>query len=139
VRKSQAAQKSVAPPPVQPVQADNPFNFTTSAVPISITRKRTYQPRLWHLITVIGIAVIVLLSAVIYSADPETRTGIFGMMVVFAFLTFSAFVYFLPTLVAVLNRHLNTMAIIVLNILLGWTFLGWVVALVWACMDTQRK
>jgi len=41
-------------------------------------------------------------------------------------------VYFLPTIVASSNKHLNTTAIAVLNILLGWTLLGWVIALVWA-------
>jgi hypothetical protein len=40
-------------------------------------------------------------------------------------------VYFLPTIVA--GRHPNSSAIFVLNLLLGWTFVGWVIALVWAC------
>lgn len=41
-------------------------------------------------------------------------------------------VYFLPVLVAFATRHRNILAIAVLNILLGWTLIGWVVALVWA-------
>ena len=40
--------------------------------------------------------------------------------------------YFLPSLVAVLRRHHNVVAIFVLNLTLGWTVLGWVAALVWA-------
>ncbi len=40
--------------------------------------------------------------------------------------------YFLPSLVAVLRRHHNVVAIFVLNLTLGWTLLGWVAALVWA-------
>lgn len=39
-------------------------------------------------------------------------------------------VYFLPTIVA--GRHRNSSAIFILNLLLGWTFVGWVIALVWA-------
>jgi hypothetical protein len=39
-------------------------------------------------------------------------------------------IYFLPTIVA--GRHHNSGAIFVLNLLLGWTFVGWVIALVWA-------
>ena len=39
-------------------------------------------------------------------------------------------IYFLPTIVGWSKR--NAGAIFVLNLLLGWTFVGWVVALVWA-------
>jgi hypothetical protein len=44
----------------------------------------------------------------------------------------SAFVYLLPTFIAGWRRNPRTTAIFVLNIFLGWTFLGWVAALVWA-------
>ncbi|MEI7820367.1 MAG: superinfection immunity protein [Verrucomicrobiota bacterium] len=43
--------------------------------------------------------------------------------------------YFLPSIV---GRHKgNVTAIVVLNIFLGWTFVGWVVALVWACTKDE--
>lgn len=45
-----------------------------------------------------------------------------------------AVVYCIPALVARVRDHQNMTAIVVLNLLLGWTLLGWVVALVWACM-----
>ena len=41
-------------------------------------------------------------------------------------------VYFIPTYVARRNHHHNQHAIFLVNLLLGWTFLGWVGALVWA-------
>src|SRR5580698_1838338 len=44
--------------------------------------------------------------------------------------------YFLPTIVA--GRHPNSSAIFVLNLLLGWTFVGWVIALVWACTKPSQ-
>jgi len=40
--------------------------------------------------------------------------------------------YFLPTLIAFLRQHKNKLAIFLLNLLLGWTILGWVVSLVWS-------
>lgn len=43
-----------------------------------------------------------------------------------------AAVYFIPIFVAVFRRHRNGLAIGMLNILLGWTVLGWILALVWA-------
>ena len=54
--------------------------------------------------------------------------GFFGFI---AFL-FSAVLYFLPTIIAVAGRRRNTFAIFLLNLFLGWTFIGWVVALVWS-------
>ena len=41
-------------------------------------------------------------------------------------------IYFVPTIVAIVRKVKNLAAIIVLNVLLGWTFLGWVGSLVWA-------
>lgn len=40
--------------------------------------------------------------------------------------------YFLPTLIAEIRGKVNASAIFVLNLFLGWTFIGWVVSLVWA-------
>jgi hypothetical protein len=41
-------------------------------------------------------------------------------------------IYFLPAIIAG-HRHLHDRtAITLLNLLLGWTFIGWVVALIWA-------
>ncbi len=44
--------------------------------------------------------------------------------------------YFLPTIVAQVNRKQTIAGIFLLNFLLGWTGLGWIGALVWAsCKD----
>ena len=40
--------------------------------------------------------------------------------------------YFLPTIVAARRYHHRTSQIFIVNLFLGWTFLGWVVALVMA-------
>lgn len=45
--------------------------------------------------------------------------------------------YFLPTIVALMTGKGNTLAIFVLNLFLGWTLVGWVVALVWACTKSK--
>jgi hypothetical protein len=41
-------------------------------------------------------------------------------------------IYFIPMMVANSRHHRNTAAIVVLNLFLGWTFVGWVVSLAWA-------
>lgn len=40
--------------------------------------------------------------------------------------------YFLPTIMAYSNKKKNGGSICLLNILLGWTIIGWIVALIWA-------
>lgn len=46
--------------------------------------------------------------------------------------------YFTPTLVARARYKRNAAAITVLNVFLGWTLIGWVIALVWACTVDQQ-
>jgi RsiW-degrading membrane proteinase PrsW (M82 family) len=53
-----------------------------------------------------------------------------GVILVPAFLVC---LYLLPAFVAGKRKHKNGAAILVLNLLLGWTVLGWIIALVWAC------
>jgi len=46
--------------------------------------------------------------------------------------------YFLPTIIGLLRRRTNKLAIFLLNLFLGWTFIGWVVALVWSVSAEAR-
>lgn len=55
--------------------------------------------------------------------------GAFGMLI-------AAVLYFVPTVVAFARGHHNRVAILLLNVFLGWTVIGWVGALVWAAMNT---
>jgi Superinfection immunity protein len=41
--------------------------------------------------------------------------------------------HFLPTIIAVARRHRSRLAIFLVNFFLGWTVIGWIVALIWAC------
>jgi hypothetical protein len=43
--------------------------------------------------------------------------------------------YFLPFALAFNRRRANTGAIFALNLFLGWSLIGWVVALVWALKE----
>ena len=48
-----------------------------------------------------------------------------------------ALLFFLPTVIALLRNHHNWVPIALVNVLLGWTVLGWVVALVWSFTATS--
>lgn len=53
------------------------------------------------------------------------------------FLFVSLLAYFAPAFVAAFREHHHLMPIIVLNAFGGWTFVGWIVALVWACLPVR--
>jgi hypothetical protein len=57
-----------------------------------------------------------------------------------ALLLLGAIGYVLPTLVAFLRREkLQSLGrIVTVNLLLGWTIVGWLVALVWASNDERK-
>lgn len=46
--------------------------------------------------------------------------------------------YVLPLIIAMARRAEHYTAIALINLLLGWTFLGWIAALVWGIADKQR-
>lgn len=49
------------------------------------------------------------------------------------------FIYFIPSLVANKRQHIQKTSILLLNIFLGWTFVGWVVALIWATLKDKNQ
>ena len=47
----------------------------------------------------------------------------------------SLILYFMPTIIAGARNRKNGGAIFVLNLFLGWTFIGWVGAMVWSLKE----
>jgi hypothetical protein len=45
--------------------------------------------------------------------------------------------YLLPTFIAFSRGHHQRAAILLLNLFLGWTFLGWLAALIWSATATR--
>lgn len=48
-------------------------------------------------------------------------------------------IYFLPAIIAAGRSHHNATAIFLLDLLLGWTAIGWILSLVWAATAVQQK
>lgn len=67
---------------------------------------------------------------------PELLGGVgmvlLGSVLGLAVLALLLMAYFMPTLIARDREHHNTGAIFVLNLVAGWMFIGWLVALVWS-------
>jgi hypothetical protein len=47
--------------------------------------------------------------------------------------------YLIPALIATLRGHQSVGGIWALNLFLGWTFIGWVLALAWSLSATSHK
>lgn len=48
-----------------------------------------------------------------------------------------AVLYIMPTVAASLRNHRQAVPIFLLNILLGWTLVGWAAALIWAFVEER--
>lgn len=77
-------------------------------------------------------------SCVPYPWDMPRRTLDLG------FLGFPLFiiglgVYFIPTIVGAARRTRSLVGIVLLNIFLGWTFVGWIGALVWSLVGARNR
>lgn len=59
----------------------------------------------------------------------QNDTGPLGMLVL---LFVVWMIYFMPTLNAYHRKHPNFNSILLLNLFLGWTLIGWVVSIVWS-------
>lgn len=46
--------------------------------------------------------------------------------------------FFLPSFIAMLRGHNNTFAIFLTNLLLGWSGIGWIVALIWSFTSIRK-
>ena len=62
-----------------------------------------------------------------------------GVLAGLGVILLGATVYFIPSIVARSKKHKNFSALLVLNIFLGVTYVGWVIALVWALIKEQHK
>lgn len=53
-------------------------------------------------------------------------------------LLIGAFLYFVPTIVAASRKVRNGASVFIINLFLGWTLIGWVVALAMAVRTVDR-
>ena len=70
--------------------------------------------------------------------SPTQSIDFLPMRLLFAILiSILSIFYFLPFAIAFHKKRANTGAIFALNLFLGWSLIGWVVALVWALKEEQ--
>lgn len=58
--------------------------------------------------------------------------------VIFILIGISIVVYLVPSMIAMARKSQRMGGVIVLNIFLGWTLLGWVGSFIWAVIDKKK-
>lgn len=93
----------------------------------------------WVVFAVIAVvAAVVIIAAVSSSFVEFAATGV-GLAVYLVLFAFGAVWYILPTLIARNRRHPNLVPIFVVNLFLGFSLVGWVVALAWSLMAIEPR
>lgn len=69
----------------------------------------------------------------------STEIGAGGVLFILIAASLAFVVYFLPSLVASRRRHHQAMVVFILNLFLGWTLLGWVIALAIAASTVKAE
>jgi hypothetical protein len=65
--------------------------------------------------------------------------GLFGALATLIPVILGLGLYCLPTIVSLVRGHANKSPIILVNLLLGWTLIGWAIALIWAFTDNAEE
>jgi hypothetical protein len=80
--------------------------------------------------------IAVAVFGLVYMISPESHgqagSVLLTLLGVLAVASVGLVIYFAPSIQAHQNRKKQSQAIFCLNLLLGWTILGWVAAMVWA-------
>jgi hypothetical protein len=88
---------------------------------------------------VIRMLVLIVLTALSFSMGqtPSNQLNGFGSLFSLSFFLFATVLYFYPMYEAYIHKQPNFYSIFALNLFLGWTLIGWVVALVWAVKSNK--
>jgi hypothetical protein len=86
-------------------------------------------------IAVIGVFVLLILVGSIL--DGGGIADALGILVGFAFIAFFIALYFLPYIAARYRQRNNHLQVLLVNLFFGWTFVGWLVALIMAAGTNQ--
>ena len=77
--------------------------------------------------------VVMALTSVAWAEDKAVKVGsVAAGLVPLIVIILLIGLYFVPTIVGYVRKKDNKMSILMLNLFLGWTLVGWVVSLVWA-------
>ncbi len=60
-----------------------------------------------------------------------------SILIILFSLVVGLFLYFVPSFIAFGRRHPHRLAILLVNLIFGWTLIGWVGTLIWALLTPE--
>lgn len=137
-----SAAKPIPPPPtVQAPPVATRATFMPDERPAFTRATISRDPRVRSMIATLAslyavLTVFFLIGALIQLQhgllSQEFRSGIASAILLPIFVIGAIVVYALPAVVAYLREHRNLIPILIVNVVIGWTLLGWCAALAWA-------
>lgn len=79
------------------------------------------------------------MNEVLLADGGDVAQGIGGAILFALFSIVGLALYFLPTIIAVVRKVRNLGSVVVINFFLGWTLIGWVVALSMSMRTVDRS
>lgn len=80
-----------------------------------------------------------LLVAYGYGMGQYSDLNWFGTLIAASFFITAPILYFMPTIEANRRESKSTGSVALLNLLLGWTLIGWIAAMLWAMRDATPE
>lgn len=77
-------------------------------------------------------------NSLVYT-DNELEGPIVSIRIKLIKFIFIILIYFIPTMISLIRKHTYKLYIICINILLGWTGIGWLGCLIWSLIDNKNK
>lgn len=93
------------------------------------------ENNIFRVFSVICFIIFALLLAVIFDTNGISSDGAGGIVFLFVIIYT---LYFIPTMIATHKKNSNTTAIFIINLVFGWTFIGWIAALILSVMNDEK-
>lgn len=101
-----------------------------------------HKKLIYFLSTIAPLLVLFLLVAIGGSTEPTRQSpqtiGVFQWLFLAIVALGAVFLYTLPAFISASRNSPNFIAILLINIFLGWTVVGYIAMLIWACVDNVQ-
>jgi hypothetical protein len=95
-------------------------------------KEETIKKKTRQGLTALGAIVALVVGVLLWDGSGDDLQGLITGLVVLG-------LYFVPTVIAVVRKHRQIAPIILINLLLGWTVIGWIAALIWSVASFNRE